>query len=552
MSIPVWFNCGRGTWDQGLTEAAITGALWPLPVDFEVVDQPRPNGVMVVHGEVARGQDVPAPPPGTVLIHTSDEHLSWNSARYRSDVVRTWLMHANPVKDTPHDRKIAPGWPPGTLEGLAGLERLEPARRRLWAFAGQVQNDSRRECVRVLKDQRHGELRVSGGFAQGLPRSEYLKLLSQTAILPSPAGNVNPEGFRLYEGLEAGCLPVAQRSFPGWPERFDWWTWQYGEAPPFPVVDSWRELPAILARLHEDGTGALQRETTAARSWWIRYKRRFALELVADCRALGYHGPESPVTVLIPSSPVASHPSTAMLEDTIRRVRAYPEFARAEVIVMLDGVRDEQRHRMADYEEYKRRVVDLCTFDPAFFGVLPLPFDRHTHQAGMARAALDLVQTPLVFYVEHDTWPMGEIPFDRLMRTFDREAGINVVRLHLDHKILPEHEYLMHGEMEVEDCPLTRTTGWSQRPHLARTDFYRRILRDHFAPDSVCMVEDGLYGYVAEAPWERYGVTIYTPPGNTLRSGSSDGRGVDPKYDMRHVEPGTGRVRIIGGTPGRE
>src|SRR3990167_3538122 len=113
------------------------------------------------------------------------------------------------------------------------------------------------------------------------------------------------------------------------------------------------------------------------------------------------------LTIVMPTSPIPSHLSTEVVEESIRRLRAYPDLKDCEILIQIDGIREEQRHREADYEEYKRRLLWLCAHE--FENCLPIVFDEHLHQAGMLRATLDRIRTPLLFYVEHDTFPMGEI-----------------------------------------------------------------------------------------------------------------------------------------------
>ena len=63
-----------------------------------------------------------------------------------------------------------------------------------------------------------------------------------------------------------------------------------------------------------------------------------------------------PVTVLISSSPINSHPETrSIVDETIASVRWH--FKDAPIILMCDGVRPEQEHRRADYEQYKKNLI---------------------------------------------------------------------------------------------------------------------------------------------------------------------------------------------------
>jgi hypothetical protein len=88
--------------------------------------------------------------------------------------------------------------------------------------------------------------------------------------------------------------------------------------------------------------------------------------------------------------------------------------------------------------------------------------------------------------------------------------------------------------------PLLKTIQWSQRPHLARADFYRRILNDHFTSEAKTFIEDKMHGVVYQAwkveqnqGWNKYRLWIYHPTdGNIKRSLHTDGRGGEDKYSM--------------------
>lgn len=527
MRVPVWFNCGRGIWDTGLIESAIAGKLWPTSLEFEVVPEPQPGGVAVIHGEIALSKPAPIPDQ-TVIIHGGDEHRQWQPPKLERSCV--WSQHAMPGQWQP-DRKVVPAWPPDTRDLMAGMERRPLAERRLWGFAGQATNQSRKSFIGAASGLAGGEVHVSPGFSLGMDRKDYLRFLCDTAIAPSPGGSVDPEGFRLYEAIEAGCLPVAQRSYPGWHAGMDWWHWTLGEAPSFPVVDNWQEFPALVGRYAEDKL-ALQRDANRAGAWWLRYKRGYALNLEADLAEVGASvgklpGLGSDVTVLISSSAIPGHPSTDLISDTIRRVRAYPELAACEVLIMLDGLPADEAHRAADYEEYKRRLVELCAWHPDFFGCLPIIFDRHVHQAEMTRQALEMVRTPLVFFVEHDTYPLGPIDFPAIARALTCPDAPDLIRLSIWHGILDEHRHLYPEQRmvrEVEGAPLIKTIDWSQRPHLARTDWYRKLLAEYVPVGHPIWIEHAMYGPAVAAPWEKFRMMVYAPEGDMTRSGHSDGR----------------------------
>ncbi len=238
------------------------------------------------------------------------------------------------------------------------------------------------------------------------------------------------------------------------------------------------------------------------------------------------------VTVLVSTSPIPSHPSTKIIEETVASVRHWlPD---APMIVMCDGVREEQEDRRRDYDGYLHQVMWLCQHE--WGDALPLVADDHQHQANMTRRALAFVDTPLILFMEHDTPLVTDEPISFLaVETALLADDLDLIRFHHEAWILDEHRYLMVDQepQSVRGCPVMRTTQWSQRPHVARVDFYRRLLEDHFPVTARTMVEDLAYSVVQRYPWRFHRLALYAPRPHMKRSLHTDGRDGDPKYEMR-------------------
>ena len=240
------------------------------------------------------------------------------------------------------------------------------------------------------------------------------------------------------------------------------------------------------------------------------------------------------VTVVIPVSPIPSHPNIHILEQTLASVRHHlPE---CEIILTFDGVREEQEDRRKDYEEHIRRIL----WKVRGLDVRPYIFDEHLHQVGMARKIIDEIKTPLLLYIEQDT-PLvtDEIIEWEKLKKFILDGVSNLIRFHFEARIPDEHKHLMIGEPENS---LLKTVQWSQRPHLASTAFYKRILSEHFSPKAKCFIEDLIHGKVMN-DWNLYGVQgwnqwrlhIYYPDGHIKRSANLDGREGARKYDDTQI-----------------
>lgn len=257
--------------------------------------------------------------------------------------------------------------------------------------------------------------------------------------------------------------------------------------------------------------------------------------------------PSEQITVCIPTSPIPRHPDTGMIENTIKSIRFHlPE---SRIIIMMDGVRPNVEHRRGQYEEYKRRLTDVL-FLQGFTPADLWQWQEYSQQARMMRVALETVTTPYVLFCEHD----GELVTDfnprdgqSITRSEDCQiawqditdllasGGANMVRFYAWDKIHPAHAHLMCGQMIQGASKFIKTTQYSQWPHIARTDFYKKMLADHFAPNAVKMIEIGMYGPVGAAAWDQYRIVIYYPDGNARRfyhrNGRADENGVQDPVD---------------------
>lgn len=232
------------------------------------------------------------------------------------------------------------------------------------------------------------------------------------------------------------------------------------------------------------------------------------------------------LTILMPSSPIPSHPSIALISDTIARIRAYPELEDVEIVVMLDGVREEQAHRYEAYEAYKQNLADA-----AFPNVTLIPFDEHMHQSGMMWSVLPTVKTPLLLFCEHDTYPDGQVPWEAIANAISNDCP--VIRLHIFHEVLHVHRALYAKSREwICGVPTVRTTQFSMRPHVALTEWYQRLMADWFTEEDRTMVEDAIIGPVSQLGWDRFRLRIYAPGDDMTRSRTNDGRQTDPKFPM--------------------
>jgi hypothetical protein len=565
----------RGYWDCGLIEALFARELWvprralayehhELRGDFAAgfsdgavvvlptrhhrgrekwfVDQlDRMDWSLVILAGTEEWSETPA--------HDPEPSFDW-TAVVETPTRRVWVMQPIPA----HERlsgQIPGGWYPGTPQGVSE-GRTEASQPILdWFFAGQITHERREQCAAVLRDLDGGELIETEGYTQGIPQDDYFRRLASAKVVPCPSGPEHVDTARTFEALEAGIVPVCDLVKPHTRHsgQFDYWTMLFGADCPIPAVYSWDEFPETLTMILDDWPAAANQ----CSAMWQQWKRRTARQLDDDVRAVRHNAgvaDEEPttvtdeITVLMTTSLTPLHPSTEHVEQTIASIRGHLPLA--EIVIVCDGLHEDDEDRRLAYEEYQRRLFWLCNF--RWHNVVPLRREEWGHQVNAAREALAEVKTDFVLFVEHDQ-PLKEYPiaWGPVVETL-RSGRANVVRFHHEAEILPDHVDLFMSDQGWDDeslgCSYLPTKAWWQRPHVARRDFYERLMA-RFGYDARCFIEDQVYGWLlndlderGEGAWWDWRVVVYEPndEGTMQRSYHIDSRGDTPKHEQTFSE----------------
>lgn len=487
-----------GYWDMafindlldGLPESNRTVFIIPGAYQSDVIDEI--NAVLSEH-------------PKVLVFITSDEEGKFPIHKLKHPDMEFYSQYGTSANMIPL------GYTPETRKQLKRLDAIK--KNTSFFFSGQINHVRRKQMADALRRHWHYSFFETDGFAKGMNPEDYYSHMALARVVPCPPGNQTQDSFRLYEALEAGAVPIVDRfSAQG---NGNYWERLFPDAP-FPVLSRYSELVPLI---QDSQSQALRNKVFA---WWIKKKMQIKNQIKEQ---LDIH---EAMTVVIPTSLIPSHPSTYIIDQTIQSIRHNTAM---DIILTIDGIRSEQESRRADYEEYIRRLLWKCNFE--YENVSPVLFEKHVHQSGMMKAILPHIKTPLLLYVEHDT-PLvtdEDIPWGMICETIFR-GDAHAIRLHFEAKIPKEHEHLMVHE---KDIPFfTATKQWSQRPHVARTKFYREIIK-FFSDESNCFIEDRVYGKCLEGDWEDWKLYIYTPPGNIKRSLNLDGRGSDYKFEREQI-----------------
>lgn len=468
--------------------------------------------------------------PWSVVILASDERGLFpveNLCNYTS----LWVM-------TPHFEKHI--YPEGTnfigefypQQARECLKAAQWHRERPYkaAFSGQITHQRREELAQSMKrttDNSKFFFNGTAGFTQGLGHSEYFQTLVKAVTVPAPSGPETLDSFRAFEALESGAIPLLDLNCPRTQNGHRYWSAVLGADHPLPMISHWDEMFEVIESLE------YPRDNNRVFAWWQLFKRETRRRILADVPGFD----NGRITVLMPTSPIGIHPSVEIIEETVESIRHHlPD---AEILIMIDGVRPEQEHYRAQYEEYIYDLLWHTNF--IWHNVTPVLFNEHHHQANMTRRALELVDTPNILFVEHDTPLVTDRPIAWTeICDLIGKGVIDMLRFHFQGHVDKEHEWLMIDKnvRDLEGVHLRMTRQWSQRPHIASTSYYRRIIRQHFPHDARTMIEDKMHSVVLNNQnREAHRVALYCPQdpdGHIVRSYHLDGRGTDEKFEMEY------------------
>jgi len=178
----------------------------------------------------------------------------------------------------------------------------------------------------------------------------------------------------------------------------------------------------------------------------------------------------SKLTVIITASYIKSHPSTKYISDVIDSLEMInlPEGTR--IILAHDYKKD------ANYEKYLRNLENKYSDRK---DIIINVRKTKGHLTGNVRDALKHVKTEFILLLQHDLPFVRNVDISRVMEDMKDAPELKHVRFNrrkTTKTAFDDINNLFGLEKKQRNYTYTRTPGWSDQNHIARTDYYDDIV----------------------------------------------------------------------------
>jgi hypothetical protein len=271
-------------WDQTLLDQLLDGTLHPHGLDTRHhLGYPQSDGcVLVVPGRYWAGHEAEISEAceayrWLLLIRSGDEEDLFDIRAIKHPNVKFWVQTPRIDRDYGDARLFGVGYTPHFTDLPS-----EPNHKPLDVFlAAQRTHQRRQECFDALQPGKSRTIIATAGFTQGLEHGEYAEQMVRAKVAPCPSGPASPDSFRVYEALQAHCVPIVDDITPGYDSR-GYWRRLFPDVP-FPVLTNYSDLSGYV----EDQLRLWPANANRIAAWWMRKRRAMSHWLVDDLTALG-------------------------------------------------------------------------------------------------------------------------------------------------------------------------------------------------------------------------------------------------------------------------
>lgn len=152
---------------------------------------------------------------------------------------------------------------------------LNSERETTWCFAGTAHGE-RAQMLEIFKDYGTSVVHYCSGFgaADSLKTEEYAQTLKNSVFALCPPGQDSNDTFRVYEALEAGCIPVTLRRSKQFDIHPSYWHGVFrGEFNiPFIYAENWEDAKKQVKDLDEATTKKVRGKCAM---FWEKWKNNW-------------------------------------------------------------------------------------------------------------------------------------------------------------------------------------------------------------------------------------------------------------------------------------
>jgi hypothetical protein len=206
-----------------------------------------------------------------VLFITGDERGVFRADKISHNNIEIWIQSPYPDRHNQFN-KMPIGCPSHMKDNLPEYSKKKNA----VFFSGQISHCRRQELAEFMPTIPRSLFNPTNGFTQGYKPKEYYKHITESIVVPAPAGTSTIDSFRFYEALELLSIPVGDLK-NSLNETQNFWDFMFEQKTPFiPKTTRWKKLFYIVENELLDYPANMHR----AVSWWIKYKRDFAYKIM--------------------------------------------------------------------------------------------------------------------------------------------------------------------------------------------------------------------------------------------------------------------------------
>ena len=134
-----------------------------------------------------------------------------------------------------------------------------------WSFLGTTHGSSRYDLLNKHKNIMPNFINLTEDFSgkKSMDTNDYYKILNNSIFAPIPHGYFHPETYRLYEALEAGCIPIIENPF----QFFD----NFLPNNPLLSVNSWEDSSTIIKKYLENKKD-IEILRNKINDWWTQHQ----------------------------------------------------------------------------------------------------------------------------------------------------------------------------------------------------------------------------------------------------------------------------------------